>query len=283
MNVRTKWAVIASLLLGGCSGSVSDAASPLTIDSSDASGELQAHMTVNGVLVSVVSTFVANGDVQTRVVSIRDADGTLYAERDIDLAGGAPAGSFAGQAFGHPGDSDDANQALWSGVANSAAGQIIAAVGRASTNAALTSPEAQEPLDEVAIVSDTLERMAGKASASADNVGETASAQTWCGPAGCPRVGWWNYVCASSASMWPSPNESGNAPYELCGGSDAFPDPVYVYDTQHGGRAAHVTAITGPHNRCSSPFWPARYVSGYLNIQTLCACRQNTPHSCSPY
>jgi hypothetical protein len=242
-------------------------------------------MTINGVIVSAVSTFVANGDVQTRVVTISGADGTRYAERDIDLGGGAPAGSFAGHPFGHPGDSDDTNQALWSGVANSAAGHIIAAVARASTDAALTSTDA-EALDEVALLSDTLEQMAGKSTNSGDqvNVGATEAAATWCG-AGvlCPRVQYWNYVCSSSASMWPNHYERGNAPYELMGNQDIYHDAVYVYDIQYGRRAAHVTALMGPDNKGGPPF-PERRVSGYLNMTgNLCACPRNAPISCSPY
>ena len=97
---------------------------------------------------------------------------------------------------------------------------------------------------------------------------------------GKPRVPGWNYVCTSDASMWRDSSERGNAQWTLCGDACSSPAPVYVYDTQHGGRAAHGTAIIPKHH--GSP-WPGEYVSGYLNIQNLCPCSRNDPRSCSPY
>jgi hypothetical protein len=120
----------------------------------------------------------------------------------------------------------------------------------------------------------------GNADPSAE--GEAAPASSASEALSGPRLHWWNYVCASSASMWRTPGEIGNAPYELCGSSCLYTDAVYIYDYQYGERAAHVTALMGPWNRGGPPF-PERSVSGYLNARTLCACPTNNPSSCSPY
>ncbi len=277
MKVR---GVMLTLVLAGCAGGVPDATSPITVDSFDDTGALQAHMVANGISVTVQSQFAGTGDATTRVVTIRGADGTLYAERDIGLAGGSPAGSVGGYPFGHPGD-PDADQDAWSDIASSPAGLIVAAVGRASADAALENTDAGEALDEVTRVSDTLDQLAGITSAPA---ADPEPAAGWCGPGReCPKVHFWNYVCSSSASLWRTHFERGNAPYELTGNADVYSDAVYIYDIQYNRRAAHVTALKGPDNKGGPPF-PEHRVSGYMNMTgNLCACPKNTPGSCSPY
>jgi hypothetical protein len=95
-----------------------------------------------------------------------------------------------------------------------------------------------------------------------------------------PKVHWWNYVCASDAAMFRTPHEIGRAAWDLCGSQCATPNPVYIYDTQYGRRAAHGTAII---SAVAGQEFPSKEVSGYLNMATLCACPRNDPHSCSAY
>jgi hypothetical protein len=108
----------------------------------------------------------------------------------------------------------------------------------------------------------------------------TSSEQSSQGLIGTYRVGYWNYVCTSSASMWSSPSESGNATWELAGAGDITPAPVYVHNISRGVRDAQVTAIIP--TRRGTP-WPGKYIDGYLNAINLCACPTNSPHQCSAY
>jgi hypothetical protein len=95
-----------------------------------------------------------------------------------------------------------------------------------------------------------------------------------------PRVPGWNHVCTGDAIMWSKPYYRGTA-IDLCG-TDCFPDtPVYVWDTQYGDGSAHSAAIVPAI--AGDPWGPGKYVYGYVNLNNLCNCPDNTPRTCSSY